>query len=32
VTNMRRAWVVSEPRPISQSPLTLFEHLVPTAA
>lgn len=32
MTNMMRAWVVSEPRPISQSPLALVERPVPTPA
>jgi alcohol dehydrogenase, propanol-preferring len=32
VTNMMRAWVVSQPRPISQSPLALVERPVPTPA
>lgn len=32
MTNMMRAWAISQPRPISQSPLTLVERPVPTPA
>lgn len=32
MTNMMRAWVISEPRPISSSPLSLVERPVPTPA
>ena len=32
MTNMMRAWVVSDPRPVNQSPLTLVERPVPIPA
>src|SRR5674476_747478 len=32
LTNMMRAWVVSDPRPVNQSPLTLVERPVPIPA
>src|ERR1035437_11180589 len=32
LTNMMRAWVISDPRPVNQSPLTLVERPVPIPA